>query len=34
MPVRAAADLVAEALEVPRRETYARALALKTHEEG
>lgn len=33
MPVRAAADLVAEALEVPRRETYARALALKTHEE-
>lgn len=34
MPVRAAADLVAEALEVPRRETYARALALKTDEEG
>lgn len=34
MPVRAAADLVAEALEVPRRETYARALALKKDEEG
>lgn len=34
MPVRAAADLVAEALDVPRRETYARALALKDHEEG
>ena len=33
MPVRAAADLVAEALDLPRRETYARALALKTHEE-
>ena len=33
MPVRAAADLVAEALEVPRRETYARALALKNNEE-
>jgi 16S rRNA (cytidine1402-2'-O)-methyltransferase len=29
MPVRAAADLVAEALDLPRRETYARALALK-----
>jgi len=34
MPVRAAADLVAEALEVPRRETYARALALKQDEES
>jgi len=33
MPVRAAADLVAEALDVPRRETYARALALRQHEE-
>ncbi|HEY7978263.1 MAG TPA: 16S rRNA (cytidine(1402)-2'-O)-methyltransferase [Rhizomicrobium sp.] len=33
MPVRAAADLVAEALELPRRETYGRALALKTHGE-
>ena len=33
MPVRAAADLVAEALDLPRRETYARALALKTHDE-
>ncbi|HUB85023.1 MAG TPA: 16S rRNA (cytidine(1402)-2'-O)-methyltransferase [Rhizomicrobium sp.] len=29
MPVRAAADLIAEALDLPRRETYARALALK-----
>ncbi len=29
MPVRAAADLVAEALDIPRRETYDRALALK-----
>jgi len=29
MPVRAAADLVAEALVLPRREIYARALALK-----
>jgi 16S rRNA (cytidine1402-2'-O)-methyltransferase len=29
MPVRAAADLVAEALDLPRRETYARALAKK-----
>jgi 16S rRNA (cytidine1402-2'-O)-methyltransferase len=34
MPVRAAADLIAEALELPRRETYARALALKQNEEG
>ncbi|HEX7725152.1 MAG TPA: 16S rRNA (cytidine(1402)-2'-O)-methyltransferase [Rhizomicrobium sp.] len=34
MPVRAAADLIAEALDLPRRETYARALALKTHDEG
>ncbi|MBS0275941.1 MAG: 16S rRNA (cytidine(1402)-2'-O)-methyltransferase [Proteobacteria bacterium] len=34
MPVRAAADLVAEALDLPRRETYTRALALKTHDEG
>jgi len=33
MPVRAAADLVAEALDVPRRETYARALALKKSDE-
>jgi 16S rRNA (cytidine1402-2'-O)-methyltransferase len=30
MPVRAASDLVAEALDLPRRELYARALALKT----
>lgn len=29
MPVRAAADLVAEALDLPRRELYSRALALK-----
>jgi 16S rRNA (cytidine1402-2'-O)-methyltransferase len=29
MPVRAAADLIAEALDLPRRETYNRALALK-----
>lgn len=29
MPVRAAADLVAEAMDIPRRETYARALAIK-----
>jgi 16S rRNA (cytidine1402-2'-O)-methyltransferase len=29
MPVRAAADLVAEALKMPRRETYERALARK-----
>jgi 16S rRNA (cytidine1402-2'-O)-methyltransferase len=29
MPVRAAADLIAEALDLPRRETYGRALALK-----
>ena len=29
MPVRAAADLVAEALDLQRRETYARALTLK-----
>lgn len=34
MPVRAASDLIAAALDVPRRETYARALALKDHEEG
>jgi 16S rRNA (cytidine1402-2'-O)-methyltransferase len=34
MPVRVAADLIAEALDLPRRETYARALALKTHDEG
>ena len=34
MPVRAAADLVAEALDLPRRETYGRALELKKHEEG
>jgi 16S rRNA (cytidine1402-2'-O)-methyltransferase len=33
MPVRAAADLVAEALDLPRREAYTRALALKIHEE-
>jgi 16S rRNA (cytidine1402-2'-O)-methyltransferase len=33
MPVRAAADLIAEALDLPRRETYARALVLKTHDE-
>ena len=32
MPVRAAADLIAEALDLPRRETYARALALRKHE--
>lgn len=30
MPVRAASDLVAAALDLPRRELYARALALKT----
>jgi 16S rRNA (cytidine1402-2'-O)-methyltransferase len=30
MPVRAAADLVAHALDLPRRELYARALAIKT----
>jgi len=30
MPVRAAADLVATALDLPRRESYARALAIKT----
>jgi 16S rRNA (cytidine1402-2'-O)-methyltransferase len=30
MPVRAAADLVADALKMPRRETYERALARKT----
>jgi 16S rRNA (cytidine1402-2'-O)-methyltransferase len=29
MPVRAAADLIAEALDLPRRETYVRALELK-----
>ena len=29
MPVRAAADLIAEALDLPRRETYSRALAIK-----
>ena len=29
MPVRAAADLVAEALDLPRRQVYERALALK-----
>ncbi|HEY2035104.1 MAG TPA: 16S rRNA (cytidine(1402)-2'-O)-methyltransferase [Rhizomicrobium sp.] len=34
MPVRAAADLIAQALDLPRRETYTRALALKTHEES
>lgn len=34
MPVRAAADLVAEALDLSRREIYARALTLKSHEEG
>ena len=33
MPVRAAADLVAEALDLPRRETYARALTLKKNAE-
>jgi 16S rRNA (cytidine1402-2'-O)-methyltransferase len=31
MPVRAAADLIAEALDLPRRETYGRALALRKH---
>ncbi len=34
MPVRAAADLIAEALDLPRRETYGRALALKTDAES
>jgi len=29
MPVRAAADLVADALKMPRREAYERALARK-----
>jgi 16S rRNA (cytidine1402-2'-O)-methyltransferase len=33
MPVRAAADLIAEALDLPRRETYNRALALKKNAE-
>ena len=32
MPVRAAVDLVAEALSLPRQQTYARALALKAEE--
>jgi 16S rRNA (cytidine1402-2'-O)-methyltransferase len=32
MPVRAAVDLVAEALSLPRQQTYARALALKSGE--
>lgn len=34
MPVRAAADLVAEALDLPRREIYQRALALKGEKNG
>ena len=33
MPVRAAADLIAEALGLPRRETYSRALALRKNAE-
>lgn len=34
MPVRAAVDLVAEALSLPRQETYARALVLKQQPSG
>jgi 16S rRNA (cytidine1402-2'-O)-methyltransferase len=34
MPVRSAADLLASALDVPRRMTYARALALKAARDG
>ena len=34
MPVRAAADLVAEALDTPRRGVYARALELKADQDG
>ena len=30
MPVRAAADLIAEALDLPKRAVYERALAMKT----
>jgi 16S rRNA (cytidine1402-2'-O)-methyltransferase len=34
MPVRAAVDLVAEMLDAPRREVYARALARKSDAQG